>query len=63
MYPTSGLLTYLGHRFGALGLSIVVVLALAAVVAAGLVLLTFGELLAAGPDPVQVSPVRWFRRC
>jgi hypothetical protein len=63
MQTTGGLLTYLSHRLGSVGLSILILLAMALAVAAGLTVLTVSDLLAAGADPVQVSPVRWLRRC
>ncbi|MEX1295249.1 MAG: hypothetical protein AB1Z67_03660 [Candidatus Limnocylindrales bacterium] len=62
MQTTSGLLTYLSQRIGPAGLVLVLLMALAVAIIVALAVLALGELVVAGADPVQVSPVRWLRR-
>ena len=64
MHTSSGLLIYLGQRLGTVGLTLLVLLAVALVVAMGLAVavVVAGDPFAAGADPVQVAPFRWVRR-
>ena len=58
MQISSGLLTYLDHMPGRLGVSVLLVLAVAAV----LLVAGLAGLIATAADPVQVAPVRWIYR-
>lgn len=65
MDTTSGLLTSLtslGHRLGTVGLTVLVAVVVILAAAAGVTFLLVSELVAAGADPIQVSPVRWTHR-
>jgi hypothetical protein len=62
MQTTSGLLTYLDHGLGRLGVSMLLVLAVVLAVAAVLLMAGLTGLFATAADPVQVAPVRWTYR-
>jgi hypothetical protein len=62
MHTSSGLFTYLDHRLGRLGVSMLLVLAVVLAVAAVLLMAGLAGLLATAADPVQVAPVRWTYR-
>ena len=62
MPTTSGLLAYLDHGLGRLGVSMLLVLTVVLAVAVVLLMASLTGLFATAADPVQVAPVRWTYR-